>query len=62
MPLVSQETITSIGLRKICFEIPRIFVLENVICISVGKKLVTKLQYFDIYLNDKKYKNMLYFW
>ena len=45
--------------KKICFKIPRIFVLENVICIfvknlvNVGKKLETKLQYIDIYLHNK---------
>ena len=49
----------SIGLRKISFKIPKILGLENVISIfvtnlvNVGKKLVTKLQYFDIYLHNK---------
>ena len=50
---------TSIISPGYSFEIPRIFVLGNVICIfvknlvNVGKKLETKLQYIDTYLHNK---------
>ena len=60
--LVSQETFTFHKYRfkkKICFKIPRIFLLANVICffvkhlVNVGKKLEIKLQYFDTYLHNE---------
>ena len=56
---VSQEIFVNIGLRKKSFKIPKILGLENVNSIFVtnlvnaGKKLETKLQYFDIYLHNK---------
>ena len=43
-------------MKKICFKIPRIAILENVICIE--KKLETKLQYFDIYFHNKNIFNV----
>ena len=51
--------VDSVAGKKICFHNPTFLGLENVTCIflksliHVGKKLETKLQYFDRYLHKK---------